>query len=57
VGLFVDNMIIVAKTLDAVEEFKKSFGSIHKIKDLREIHRYLGLTITRDREKRTLCVS
>jgi hypothetical protein len=50
-------MIIVAKTLDAVEEFKKSFGSIHKIKDLREIHRYLGLTITRDREKRTLCVS
>ena len=57
VGLFVDDMIIAAKTLDAVEEFKKSFGSIHKIKDLGEIHRYLGLTITRDRAKRTLCIS
>src|SRR5277367_752199 len=57
VGLFVDDMIIAAKTLDAVNEFKKGFGSIHKIKDLGEIHRYLGLTITRDRAKRTLCIS
>jgi Reverse transcriptase (RNA-dependent DNA polymerase) len=46
IGLFVDNIIIAAKTLDAVEEFKKDFGSIHKIKDLGEIYRYLRLTIT-----------
>lgn len=57
VGLFVDDMIIVVKTLDAVEEFKKGFRSIHKIKDLGEIYKYLGLTITRDRAKRTLCIS
>ena len=46
VELFVDNIIITAKTLDAVKEFKKSFGLIYKIKDLREIYKYLGLTIT-----------
>jgi hypothetical protein len=57
VGLFVDNMIIAAKTLDAVEKFKKNFRSIHKIKDLKEIHRYLRLTITRDKAKKTLCIS
>ena len=45
VGLFVDDMIIAAKTLNAVEEFKKCFGSIHKIKDFGEIYRYLGLTV------------
>ena len=56
-GLFVDDMLIAAKTLNAVEEFKRCIGSIHKIKDLGEIHRYLGLTITRDRAKRTLCIS
>jgi hypothetical protein len=57
VGLFVDNMIIAAKTLDTIKEFKKGFELIHKIKDLKEIHKYLGLTITRDRAKRTLCIS
>ena len=46
IGLFVDDLIIAAKTLDAVEEFKKGFGSIHKIKDLGEVYKYLRLTIT-----------
>ena len=57
VGLFVDDIIIAAKTLDAINEFKKGFRLIHKIKDLREIYRYLRLTITRDWAKRILYIS
>jgi hypothetical protein len=57
IGLFVDDIIITTKTLNAIEEFKKGFKLIHKIKDLKEIYKYLRLTITRDRAKRTLCIS
>jgi hypothetical protein len=57
VGPFVDDMIIVAKTLEVVDEFKKGFRAIHKLKDLGEIHKCLGLAITRDRTKRILYIS
>jgi len=33
------------------------FGAIHAIKDLGEVQKFLGLTITRDRTKRTLSIS
>ena len=45
IELFVDNLIIAAKMLNAVKEFKKGFGLIYKIKDLREVYKYLRLTI------------
>jgi hypothetical protein len=46
VGLFVDDIIIAAKTLKAANEFKRAFGAIHQIKDLGGICKFLGLEIT-----------
>jgi hypothetical protein len=38
VRLFIDNIVITAKTIDTVNKFKKGFRAIYKIKDLKEIH-------------------
>jgi hypothetical protein len=57
IRLFVNNIIIAAKTLKAVNEFKRAFGAVHKIKDLGEIHQLLRLTITRDCTKKRLWIS
>jgi len=56
VGPYVDD-IIAAKSLEAALEFKKGSGAIHALKDLGEVHKCLGLTITGDRTKRTLSIS
>lgn len=57
VGLYVDDMIIVARSLEEADKFKRNFGAVHKLEDLGDIHKYLGLTITRDRTKRMLYIS
>jgi hypothetical protein len=57
VGLYVDDMLIAARSLEAVDAFKKDFGAIHSLKDLGKVHKCLGLTITRDRAKRILYIS
>ncbi len=52
--LYVDDIIVASSGLPNVLWFKKSLGSLFKIKDLGETQKILGIRITRDRKKRTL---
>ena len=57
IGLYVDDMLILGRSLGAVSVFKDQFGKMYKIKDLGEASRFLGLEVTRDRASRTLTIS
>jgi hypothetical protein len=57
ISLYVDDMIILGRSLDKVNLLKKRFRKLYKLKDMREISTFLGLEITRDRASRTLTVS
>ena len=54
VGLYVDDMVIAARTVQEVQRFKTEFGKRFKIKDLGELSRVLGIQIKRDRTARTM---
>jgi hypothetical protein len=57
IGLYVDDILILGRSLDVVSTFKEQFGKMYKIKDLREVRTFLGLEVTRDRALRTLTIS
>lgn len=57
IGLYVDDMLILGRSLGAVSEFKEEFSKMYKIKDLGEVRTFLGLEVTRDRASRTLTIS
>lgn len=57
IGLYVDNILILGRSLGAVNAFKEQFGKMYKIKDLKEIRVFLSLKVTRDRASRTLTIS
>ena len=57
IGLYVDDMLILGRSLGAVSAFKEQFGKMYKIKDLKEVRTFLGLEVTRDRASRTLTIS
>ncbi len=54
IGLHVDDMLVAAKTLSQVNEFKTELGQCFKIKDLGEIEKFLSIRIIRDREAHTI---
>ena len=54
IGLYVDDLVIAAKTLRENQDFKTAFGKRFRIKDLGEISRVLGIRIERDRKTRTI---
>ena len=57
IGLYVDDMLILGRSLGAVSAFKEQFGNMYKIKDLGDVRRFLSLEVTRDRASRTLTIS
>jgi hypothetical protein len=57
VGLYVDDMIILGRSLDKVILFKERFGKLYKLKDMGGISTFLSLEITRNRASRTRTVS
>jgi hypothetical protein len=57
ISLYVDDILILGRSLDVVNTFKKQFGKLYKIKDLDEVRTFLGLEVTRDRALRTLTIS
>jgi len=54
---YVDDILVFAPTMSDVTEIKAKLASHFAIKDLGEVKYYLGLEITRDRKKKSLCLS
>lgn len=52
--VYVDDITVAGKDLAAIQEFKREFGNVFKIKDLGEVSKLLGLRISRDRQRGTL---
>jgi hypothetical protein len=57
VGLYVDDMVIIAKDIQSIQGFKAGIAKRWEIKDLGEVKKILGLEITRDRAKRAIKIS
>jgi hypothetical protein len=57
IGLYVDNILVLGRSLDTVNVFKEQFSKMYKIKDLKEIRVFLGLKVTQDRASWTLTIS
>jgi hypothetical protein len=53
-GVFVDDMAIVAHTVGDVDRFKEQLKQLFEIHDLGEIKDFLGASIIRDRDNRVL---
>jgi hypothetical protein len=57
VGLYVDDMVILAADLTVVQEFKKAIAKKWEIKDLGEVKKILGLEVTRDRQRKSIRIA
>jgi Reverse transcriptase (RNA-dependent DNA polymerase) len=57
VGLYIDNMVILACDLSVVQEFKEAIAKRWEIKDLGEVKKILGLEVTRNRSARTIRIA
>jgi hypothetical protein len=57
VTIFVDDMLIGSKSLEAIEQFKADITAKFKMSDLGEAKLCLGIEIRRDRSLRTLSLS
>jgi hypothetical protein len=57
VGLYVDDMVILANDIQVIRDFKAGMAKRWDIKDLGEVKKILGLEITRDRTKRTIKIT
>ena len=57
VTLYVDNLMIISNSPSLLRRKKRQLMSAFKMKDLGDIHWFLGLEITRDRAKKLIFVS
>jgi hypothetical protein len=57
ISLYVDDILILGRSLDVVNTFKEQFSKLYKIKDLGKVRTFLSLEVTRDRASRTLTIS
>lgn len=55
--VFVDDLLVIGRNTDEVENVKKSLKSSFTIKDLGPVKHFLALTVTRDRPNRLLYLS
>ena len=49
IGLYVDNILILRRSLGVVSTFKDQFSKMYKIKDLGKASRFLSLKVIQDR--------
>ena len=54
VAVYVDDLIIITKTSEQMEEVKKTLTSQFKMKDLGKLHYCLGITIEQDEKTKSL---
>ena len=54
IAVYVDDLIIITKTPEKMEEVKTSLAARFKMKDLGKLHYCLGITIEQDDEKKCL---
>ena len=57
VGLYVDDMVILADDLAVIREFKGAIAKRWEIKDLGEVKRILGLEVTRNRQAKSIRIA
>jgi hypothetical protein len=56
VALYVDDLLLFAPTLKEIQPLKQALSATFEMKDLDEAKFVLGISITRDRAKRTLVI-
>jgi hypothetical protein len=56
-ALYVDDILLAAKDVSAIDEIKQQLFAKFKMEDKGDASSILGMSITRDREKRTLSLS
>ncbi len=57
IGLYVDDMVVLGPELQAVQRVVQGIQALWEIKDLGDIQHVLGLTVLRDRARRSLEIS
>jgi hypothetical protein len=57
IALYIDDLMILSNHSPLLQKWKKQLMSTFKMKDLGEIHWFLGLEITHDRQRRLIFVS
>ena len=55
--VYVDDMLVVSNNFEALLQQKRKLASIFDLVDQGEVHHLLGMTINRDREKRSCKLS
>lgn len=56
VAVYVDDLIILTKSLEQMEKLKRSLTTQYRMKDMGELHYCLGISIERDEERKYLWV-
>ena len=51
VAVYVDDLVIVTKTLKSMEKIKKDLTKRFRMKDLRKLHHCLGITVEYDKRR------
>ena len=57
IGLWIDDLIIVGKNLDIIEDLKKKLNETFDMKDLKDLTYFLGIEVKRNRKERTLHIN
>ena len=57
IAVYVDDLLIFGHDIDFIRLFKSNINSVFKIKDLGPVRSILGMTVTRDRRRRTITLS
>ena len=57
IGVYVDDLLITGNNRDDINAFKAAISATFNMEDLGELHKILGMEITRDRVARTLKIS
>ena len=55
IAVYIDNFIIITKTLEKMRWIKDSLATCFKMKDLGKLHYCLGITIEYDKKRESVC--
>jgi hypothetical protein len=52
--MYIDNILIIRKDKSKIKTLKHGLATKFKIEDIRSVNYFIGVRITRDREKKTI---
>jgi hypothetical protein len=55
--IYVDDMLVIARNLEKLEDAVQPLRTKFKMRELGDLHYYLGLRFVRDKANRTLCIT